>query len=638
MPIIEQTRERYLRAPRFQPGSDAPILELIAWEGDHERIIAFHLDEDGSPSREEYLTPPLEAISGYGPEAGAPGAGVTTELIAVHGGSRAIIEQGRGESSLFLERADRRERERVLVLQAPAMFAAPALLETDAGSYLAFHHDLREDTEERDIAKWIGLRFVDREGRVFEPAAPMRERDRDLEGVEQSFEFPALVVGDDGAVALFGRGSHNFYRQDLNAEGFGPRVPLSDGEWGSRGRRVAAARYGDRLYIARRDRKGIVIDVQDLPSGGAPAWREISPALNRSPAAPPAWDRARDPAMARGLKSFFGDIQQHSAHSDGVGSAEEVYLRARDIYGDDFVALTDHEAFLGKRTGPGEWRYLQDVADRFNDPARFATLIAYEWTGRAYPGPGHKCVYLPKRDLPILSRDVLPEGRALVEAIREIGGIASPHHIGWTGCDEDGHDPIGQPVWEICSCHGCYEHADHPLGQRGEHHHQLVDAMLARGHRFGFTASSDSHGLLYHHGEARKRDPYRTGLTAILAPELSREAIFEALKARSCYATSGAKIRLDFTGDGRPMGSEFEAKGAAVRFIGRAVGEGPLRAIELIGPGARVLAEGEVSGDQGALDVSISAPYAYLRVIQDDGEMAWASPIFTTQTAPEGTV
>ena len=45
---------------------------------------------------------------------------------------------------------------------------------------------------------------------------------------------------------------------------------------------------------------------------------------------------------------FFGDIQQHSAHSDGVGSADETYLRARYRYGDDFAALTDHESFLGK--------------------------------------------------------------------------------------------------------------------------------------------------------------------------------------------------------------------------------------------------------------------------------------------------
>ena len=59
---------------------------------------------------------------------------------------------------------------------------------------------------------------------------------------------------------------------------------------------------------------------------------------------------------------------------------------------------------------------------------------------------------------------------------------------------------MGQPFWEICSCHGCYEHADHPLGQRGELFDQMVDAALAKGLRFGFIANSDGHGLLWHHG------------------------------------------------------------------------------------------------------------------------------------------
>ena len=42
-----------------------------------------------------------------------------------------------------------------------------------------------------------------------------------------------------------------------------------------------------------------------------------------------------------------------------------------------FAALTDHESFLGKRIGPGEWAYLQAVTERHNDPGEFATIVAY---------------------------------------------------------------------------------------------------------------------------------------------------------------------------------------------------------------------------------------------------------------------
>ncbi|MCA9603320.1 MAG: CehA/McbA family metallohydrolase, partial [Myxococcales bacterium] len=267
-------------------------------------------------------------------------------------------------------------------------------------------------------------------------------------------------------------------------------------------------------------------------------------------------------------------------------------------------------------------------AERHNDPGEFATLLAFEWTGRMHPGPGHKVVYLPKTGLPVLSRDVLKDGKSLVDEVKRHGGFAVPHHVGWTGADEGAHDVVGQPVWEICSCHGCYESFAHELGQRGDLREQMVDAVLRRGHRFGFIASSDGHGLLWHHGVARKRDPFRTGLAAVQSTARTREAILEALRARRCYATSGAKILLDFRANDAPMGSDLRASGA-VRFTAEVTGTASVRDLELVGPDA-VLARATGEGPRATLTFEApSAPaYAYARVRQEDGEMAWSSPIF----------
>lgn len=625
MALLEQSKTRYLRSPRLTLRPEGVTLHLVAWEEGGERILRVPLDRAGEVSgaiEEGPLVPAIPALDHARPPGVAASSAV--ELEARDAGERVLAVHEDGRSRIVLERAS----SSIPVFEAVGMATAPALARAPRGTWVAFHHDVREDTRIADVAKWIAVRFVDDEGVVHEPSAPMTGRDRDLAGVEQSFEFPSLVVGSDGALAIFGRGSHDFFRQDLSAAGFGERRSLSDGEWGSRGRRIVALRLDDGgVLAARRDRKGIVVDRQDEPSGGFPALvRADVDYTARARVERPALDRTRDPAARHGLATFFGDIQQHSAHSDGVGSADEAYLRARYRYGDDFVALTDHESFLGKRTGPGEWAFLEDVADRHDAPGRFATLIAYEWTGVRHPGPGHKCVYLPRRGLALVSRDDVPKGRDLVSRIRALGGIASPHHIGWTGCDEEGHDPEGQPVWEICSCHGCYEHADHPLGQRGEHRDQLVDVMLAKGHRFGFTASSDSHGLLWHHGESRKRDPYRTGLTAVQAAACTRDLVLEALRARRCYATSGAKILLDVTVEGQPMGSILRRSGPVTVEV-RAVGEGPLARVELVGPGG-VLFRSEASGREHELRTELTAPYVYARVVQADGEMAWSSPVF----------
>jgi hypothetical protein len=630
--LLPQSEALYLRSPRLEALPDGRArLYAIGWEGGSgERLLCFHVDAEGEPASEPDRGPLTEGIVALTPATPPePTADAGAELRAESERARAEVRHIDGASEVWVER----EGARHLVFRARCTAAAPALADAqDGGTWVAFHHDLREDELRPDVAKWLALRYLAPGGEVMEPSSPMRERDRDRREVEQSFEFPALAVGRDGAVALFGRGSHNFWRQDLDASGFSARLGISDGEWGSRGRRVSAVTLTDgALLVARRDRKGVVVDRQAGPSGGAPALAEAVVDLMAGAAPVARRDRTIDPAAAHGMRTFFGDIQQHSAHSDGIGSADEPYLRARHRYGDDFVALTDHESFLGKRTGPGEWLYLQEVADRHDDPGRFATLVAYEWTGRMYPGPGHKCVYFPRRGMPLVSRDEVPTGKDLVARIKALGGIASPHHIGWTGCDEEGHDPEGQPVWEICSCHGCYEHADHPLGQRGEHRHQLVDVMLQKGHRFGFTAASDSHGLLWHHGECRKRDPFRTGLTAVQATELSREAVFEAIRARRCYATSGAKILLDLVVDGHPMGSEIHASGP-VKVSAHAIGEGALARLELVGPEG-VLRAADAKGDELRLEAELAAPYLYARAVQRDGEMAWSSPVFIDGSA-----
>jgi hypothetical protein len=626
MPRLPQAPERYLHSPRLvsHEGGGATLL-AIAWQGQEERIVRWAVAPDGALGPEQADAPsgPIVALS-RGAQARTL-EGVEAELEEQRAGHRVWVEHVDGVVSVKLARpGDARE---VLVFRARGSALSPCLAVAPHGVWVAFHHDVREDSGQADVAKWIALRFVDVSGAVHEPSSPMLERDRDGTGVEQSFEFPALVLGDDGALALFGRGSHNFWRQELTADGFGARVALSDGEWGSRGRHVAATRVRDGIVIARRDRRGIEVDLLPHATGGVPPLRParvdwVTPARSLEPV-------RVDPASAYGLRTLFGDIQQHSAHSDGIGSAHEAYLRARDRYADDFVALTDHESFLGKRTGPGEWEYLQRVAEHYDAPGRFATLYAYEWTGKMYPGPGHKCVYFPTRGSPIVSRDDVPEGKALVERVRQLGGFASPHHIGWTGADEPGHDDVGQPLWEICSCHGCYEHRDHPLGQRGELRDQMADEMLRRGHRFGFTASSDSHGLLWHHGEARKRDPYRTGLTAVQAADVTRQAIMQALAVRRCYATSGAKILLDVSADGAPMGSALDDRSVADLRV-QVVGTDVVRSIELVGAEG-VLARTEPAAREAELSARVGSSFVYARVVQADGEMAWSSPVFLSK-------
>lgn len=664
--LLPHRPERYLRTPHLLAEGQLPAeepsqaqagtlaegtlatLSVIAWEGDHECVLRFPVGVEGRVD---------------GPGLGSPAVGAPERLFAqpaIAGLTRGdalprptdapgVVDHFAGaRSAVWVERrggwsrvlCSARGATPTLVWEAWATAAAPTLAETDDGVWVAFHHNLREDDGRPDLAKWVALRFVTAGGEVLAPAASMRERDRDLDGEEQNFEFPTLCVGSDGALSLYGRGSHAFYRQRLSAEGFGPRERLGDGTWGCRGRWVAACRLGDSTELsARREKDGIALSLKESASGGRPALVEVATRHpERAHRDVPRRPTGPDPARRDGRMTLFGDIHQHSAHSDGCGSADEPYVRARHVYGDDFVALTEHESFIGKRIGPGEWEYLKSVAEGYDEPGTFATLIAYEWTGRRYPGPGHKVVYAPDANFPIISRDDVPEGADLLAEVKRHGGFAVPHHVGWTGADADAHDPLVQPVWEICSCHGCYLYADHPLGARGDLRDQMVEAVLRQGRRFGFIACSDGHGLLYHHGAARKRDPFRCGLTAVQAKARTREAILEALRERRCYATSGVPILLDVrageaSSPDMPMGSALPD--APVALWATATGASPLLRIALVGPDG-VLAEGRPSGDSAPASYSAEVQHSlarppawvYAKVEQRDGERAWSSPIF----------
>lgn len=627
---LAQRPDRYLREARLARESGAARLHLLAWEGATERHVSAPVSLSPLAVGELVEHARGAALSALSWGERAPSVVAPDEEDTACGLAELVrVERAAGASRVILERAE----QRVLVWEARATAAAPAMARGKGGTWVAFHHNRREDTGEADLTKWIAVRFVSDEGAVLEPSAAMTDRDRDREGEEQGFEFPSLVVHDDGAVTLFGRGSHATYRQELGASGWSARAPLGEGVWGCRGRRVASlALDGGDVLTARRERSGIVLEIVSTAARGEP---RLVPAIVAPPCLPhrdvPRRPVGPDPAAAWGLTTLFGDIHQHSAHSDGCGSADEPYLRARHTYGDDFCALSDHESFLGKRVSPGEWRMLTAAAERHDEPGRFATLLAYEWTGKAHPGPGHKVVYVRDAQTPIVSRDVEPTGEGLAARLRGTGAIAVPHHVGWTGADEAAHDPEIQPIWEICSCHGCYLHADHPLGQRGDLRDQMIESVLRRGHRFGFIACSDGHGLLRHHGVARKRDPFRTGLTAVLAATCTREAILDALRARRCYATSGVPIFLSVDAGGQPMGSELTiAPGATVSVRVVAEAAEPIREIALVGAEGELVTEPRDT-ERVELSFEVGAGWFYARVITASGEMAWSSPVFVVR-------
>jgi hypothetical protein len=332
---------------------------------------------------------------------------------------------------------------------------------------------------------------------------------------------------------------------------------------------------------------------------------------------------------------LWADLQVHTGLSDGTGTLDDAHRYARDVANLDAVAVTDHDhwgqGFLDRE--PARWAEVVAAADRWDEPGRFVAFPAYEWTSWLY---GHRHVLYVGAPGPVFgSLDVAtrtPEG--LRAALAPFDAVAIPHHPagGPVAVDLDTTpDPRLEPVYELCSVHGSSESDDTP-GRIGDFApgHTARDA-LAHGWQVGFLCGGDGHDG--HPGLAHLADG-RGGVAALLTADRTREGVAAALRARRVYGTNGPRIVLRVDAGGRPMGSRLPPGDAQLDV--RVVGTAPVASIELVRDGAVVARrEPGAAAVHEVLPLQAFAPgaWAYVRVIQVDGGVAWSSPFFGADAA-----
>ena len=382
-----------------------------------------------------------------------------------------------------------------------------------------------------------------------------------------------------------------------------------------------------------------------------------------------------------------GDLQRHAAEGGHAGLTTALCWPQLWNRRDDFGGVLHHVA--SKCAG---FHHTNEVARRFQrrvdpDEREFVAYPALEWT--AYTGHRHLIWRdftdeAPPTDRPVRGAD-LPEPvpvetqAELFEFLRGRPSTAPPviaiaHHSLWVGERREpctyywAPQPIEplQPVVEIFSVHGSSERfvpegqsdpyllRHHFSEQRPQSERAAVDDGLAQGFVFGLIGGSDNHayGLYETHLDDDGQPNYgRRGLAFVLGdrsePSL-RKRIFSGLQERRTYATTGARILLDWrTRDGAPMGS-LVAAAEPVEFRLAAVPAGlgrtkPARfvAIAIVRDG--VVVDGGVkvpeAGGGGLVELTWRDPAPvrdakrhsyYVRLVQDDAHVAWSSPIFWT--------
>jgi uncharacterized protein DUF3604 len=239
-----------------------------------------------------------------------------------------------------------------------------------------------------------------------------------------------------------------------------------------------------------------------------------------------------------GLRRYWGDLHGQSGETIGMGTADAYFRYARDAA---FIDMVGHQGNDFQITD-AFWSELNRLTAEFDAPGRFVCLPGYEWSGNTGMG-GDRNIFYRREGRPIRrSSHILVQGQTSTDAIynadelfRALEGedaivIA---HVGGRYADlKYAHDGRLERAVEVHSTWGTFE--------------WLLHDAFEKGFRVGVVCHSDDHK-----GRPGNTRPGASsfgaigGLTCYFMPELTRDALFEALRQRRHYGTSGARIFMD---------------------------------------------------------------------------------------------
>lgn len=244
---------------------------------------------------------------------------------------------------------------------------------------------------------------------------------------------------------------------------------------------------------------------------------------------------------------FWADLHGQSEETIGTNSARELIEFARDRA---FLDVMSHQGNDFQIT-QDFWEHLNKLTREFNEDGKFIIFPGYEWSGNTGLGGDRNVMYLKEgRPLHRSSHALVADKSDLdsdANSVDELFRMLKDEdaivfaHIGGRYADITiGHDARIERSIEIHSDWGTFE--------------WLLEDALNQGYRVGILANSDGHkgrqGASY--PGASLFGAYG-GLSCLIADELTRESLADALRQRRHFATTGCRaflqVRAKFNGN-----------------------------------------------------------------------------------------
>ena len=264
---------------------------------------------------------------------------------------------------------------------------------------------------------------------------------------------------------------------------------------------------------------------------------------------------------------LWGELHTQGATSDGQGTLRHAVDFARDDSRLDFVGLTDSDLWLDD----ARWRSVQQLVESTSADVDLLTYLGYEWAAPRARGGHHSVLFkgpAARRVSPAVTSSLQDLYDALGGDETDPDDVLVIAHADVAG-DWRTADPDLLRFVEVASQHGAFEWFGNIYAQSG--------------HRVGFVGGSGDRLARPGMAIGRPMGPRLHGgaLTAAIAAEKARETVWEALRSRATYSTSGERILLEASLNGQPMGSS-QPDSEERRVAGRVSGTAAIDHIDLI--------------------------------------------------------
>lgn len=236
---------------------------------------------------------------------------------------------------------------------------------------------------------------------------------------------------------------------------------------------------------------------------------------------------------------FWADLHGQSGETVGVNTAAEYFAFGRDLA---FLDAMSHQANDFQVTN-AFWHQLNGLTAELNRDGRFVAFPGYEWSGNTPVGGDHNVFFRHE------GRPIRRSSHALLAERDDIGDdVNSTPALFAALADEDCvvYSHVGGRPADLAKADGGLLRTAVEVHSDWGTFEWILKDSFALGYRLGVVANSDGHkgrpGASY--PGAASFGAYG-GLTCFLTENLSRDGIFEAMRRRHHYATTGSRIFLD---------------------------------------------------------------------------------------------